>query len=71
MIKNNTKLAGQRANKKELFGPFFRYAVYAIHTRFDYVEWIITDAEKIDELTSLPAIIRQAKTKEEAMRGLL
>ena len=70
MIKNNHKLAGQRINKKELFGPFCRYAVYAIHTRFDYIEWIVTDAEKIDELTNLPAIIRQAKTKEEAMKGL-
>ena len=70
-MKNNPNLAGQRANKKELFGPFSRYAVYAIHTRFDYIEWIVTDADKIDELTNLPAIIRQAKTKEDAMRGLI
>ena len=71
MVKNNPNLAGQRANKKELFGTFGRYAVYAIHTRFDFVEWIVTDAENMDELTNLPTIIRQADTKEKAMQGLI
>ena len=71
MIKNNPNLAGQRANKKELFGQFNRYAVYAIHTRFNCVEWIVTDAEKMDELTGLPSIIRQADTREKAIQGLI
>jgi hypothetical protein len=55
---NNQKRAGCRASDFVLFGPFSRYCVCAVHTRFDVVQWIVTDAEKPDDW-GLPSIIRQ------------
>lgn len=68
-IKNSPNLAGKRAGKSETFGPFSRFAVFPIHTRFDAVTWIVTDAERIDDL-GLAAVIRQEPTKALAMAGL-
>ncbi len=70
-IKNNSKLAGAEIKgTSETFGAFGRYRVFAVHTRFDAVQWFVKDAECIDELTELPAVIRKADTKAEAMKGL-
>jgi hypothetical protein len=44
-LTNNPALKGQRASRARFFGPFKRFAVYAIHTRFDAVAWAVSDAE--------------------------
>ena len=67
---NNPNLAGLPAGTKAMFGPFHRYAVYPVHTRFGAVQWFVEDAELTDELTGLPSIIRQESTREAAMEGL-
>lgn len=56
---NRPDCAGAVASQKKLFGPNSRFALFAIHTRFDAVQWVITDAENPDEVTGEPAIIRQ------------
>ena len=63
---NNPTLKGRLASQLFHFG---RYAVAAIHTRFDAVEWIVQDSETFDALTGLPEIIRQAPTLAEALVG--
>ena len=68
-IKNIKNQAGQIANTPEMFGPFNRYSIYAIHTRFDAIQWIVRDGENYNASTGAE-IIRQANTKEEAMDGL-
>lgn len=41
---NNSARRGEPASAKVLFGDACRYAVYAIHTRFDAVCWVVKDA---------------------------
>ncbi len=67
---NKPNHAGQYAGKKELFGEFNRYAVYPVHTRFDDVQWFVTDALDTDDKTGLPKVIRQGASKEEVVKGL-
>ncbi len=52
------------------FGAGDRYRVFAIHTRFGTIEWMVTDTELVDELTGLPAVIRQEPTRARAVAGL-
>ena len=47
-ITNNPALKGQRASRARFFGPFKRFAVYAIHTHFEAVAWVVSDAEVVD-----------------------
>lgn len=69
--RNNPSKAGQPASEKVIFGDYSRYAVYAIHTRFDCVWWIVQDAEQLDPIVAdMPAIIRQEVTFEDAIHGL-
>lgn len=56
--KNDPTKAGQRASKVVTFGDLSRYAVYAVHTRFDTTCWFVTDIENLDE-HDLPRVIRQ------------
>lgn len=67
---NNPAIAGALASQKILFGQFKRYAVYAVHTRFDAVQWFVDDAEKREPLTNLPETIRQNNDFEKAIIGL-
>ncbi len=70
IIVNDNSKAGKVAAKPEIFGPFSRYSVYPVHTRFgDSVQWFVSDAEDDDPFLG-KAIIRQAPTKAEAMKGL-
>lgn len=69
--KNDSSKAGQRATVKIIFGDYSRYALYAIHTRFDSVCWIVQDAEQLDPIVAdMPAIIRQELKWEDAIDGL-
>jgi len=68
--KNNPAFAGQLAGPAFFHGEFHRYKVYPVHTRFESVSWFVSDAETIDELTGLPAIIRQESTLTEAIHGI-
>mgnify|MGYP003349967964 CR=1 FL=1 len=38
-VQNNKNQRGQLAAGKQTFGPFGRYAVAPVHTRFEAVEW--------------------------------
>jgi hypothetical protein len=62
---NNTLLAGQLASRKITFGRLSRYAVAAVHTRFDAVEWFVWDAENPGY-----EVIRQDATFRGAIAGL-
>lgn len=64
---NNPALAGAPASRKVLFGGNSRFAIFAIHTRFDAVSWFVADAELADEITGHPAIIVQSATFEDAI----
>jgi len=64
-VRNNKKLAGQLAGKKEFFGKHNRFAIAPVHTRFDSVDWFCRDAEKLDKF-GLPEIIGQKDSYREA-----
>jgi len=53
------------------FGAFSRYRLDECRTRFGEISFLVADAERIDEVTGLPDIIRQEPTREAAMAGLL
>lgn len=54
-IANNPALKGKRASRARFLGPFKRFAVYAMHTRFEAVAWVVCDAEAVCE-AGLPEI---------------
>lgn len=70
LVANNPNVPGSLATPKQFFGEHNRYAVAAVNTRFDAVQWFVWDAEKADPLTGLADVIRQTATKEEAVHGL-
>lgn len=68
---NNPEKAGQKASQKIIFGPFNRYAVYAVHTRFDKVQWFVEDAEQnCDVIPEQLKIIRQEWDFKDAVKRL-
>lgn len=67
---NQPALRGQLASRKVFFGDAGRYALYAVHTRFDAVMWFVADAEIVDEETNLPAIVRQEWDATKAVANL-
>lgn len=61
---NDPSKAGQRVRRNGyLFGydggSATRFCLFAIHTRFGGFEWFVQDAESLDPLTGLPAVIAQ------------
>lgn len=68
-VANNPAKKGQLASRKLIFGDCSRYAVAAIHTRFEAVEWFVWDAEQLDA-HGFPEVIRQEPTLDEALKGL-
>lgn len=64
---NDPAKAGQLASRKVSFGDLSRFAVAAVHTRFDAVSWFVWDAEQTDDVTGGPAIVWQAATFAEAV----
>jgi hypothetical protein len=67
---NNPNKAGQRASCMVFFGKHLRYACFAVHTRFDELQWLVADSDEQDWATDRPTIIRQAATFEAAIAGL-
>ena len=57
MVLNNPSKAGKRAGRAKFFGENSRFAVYPVHTRFDAVSWMVSDAEMPDEEAGLPSSI--------------
>jgi hypothetical protein len=53
-----------------LFGDFCRYKLTSMISRFGNEVWFVSDAETLDDY-DLPAIIRIADSREEAVKGLL
>ena len=68
--RNDPSKAGALAGRKVLFGDYSRFAVAPVHTRSDAVEWFVWDAYVTDEVTGLPAVVRQESTREAAVSGL-
>jgi len=68
---NDPTKAGKKASRVVTFGDFSRFGVYAVHTRFDAVQWFVADANVEDPTTGLPEIIRQTATFEKAVEGLV
>lgn len=66
---NDPGRAGQLASRRFLFSTS-RYAVAAVHTRFQAVQFFVWDADRLDEFTGNPSVIRQADTLEQALAGL-
>ena len=66
---NNSRLAGRLATTKRRFGEAGRYAVAAVHTRFEAVEWFVWDAETPDH-DGFATVVRQEATEAEAVAGL-
>ena len=66
---NDTQRAGQRASRSRVSGEFSRFATFAVHTRFEAVQWFTTDAETLDAL-GMPSVIRQAASFGEAVATL-
>lgn len=67
---NDPTRKGERASRKVIFGEFKRYAVAALHTRFDAVTFFVWDAHT-DDGTGRPEVIRQEDTLEAALAGLV
>jgi len=55
-MRNNPKLAGKRAGKARFFGPYSRFAVYPMHTRFEDLHWVVSDADTLDQF-GLPDVV--------------
>jgi hypothetical protein len=67
---NNPALRGHRASRVLRFGPGDRFQVYAVHTRFDDVEWWVAD-NNITYGDGRPWIIRQEPSFDEAIATVL
>ena len=68
MIINNSQIPGTLATRKFLFGENKRYAIAAVHTRFDSVSWFVWDAEQRDDhFPEKPRVIRQENSFQEAL----
>lgn len=68
---NDPTRRGAHASDYVIFGPHGRYAIYAIHTRFDAIEFQVIDVEQVDPNTGdYGSVVRQEPTAMEALRGL-
>lgn len=66
---NDPAQAGRLASRKVTFGDLSRFAVAAVHTRFEAVQWFVWDADCPDE-DGAPTVIRQADSFAKAGAGL-
>jgi len=63
-------MAKSETLSRSYVGQASRYLVEEVRTRFGDVVWFVSDAEVLDDV-HLPSVIRQAATREEALRGLV
>jgi hypothetical protein len=68
---NDPRNAGQETGQSEVFGPWDRYRVFEVHSRFDSTSWFVEDAERIDEETGLLLVAAIEDTKQAAMAVVL
>jgi hypothetical protein len=69
VAENDPSLRGQLASEPILFhwvAGEGHFAVFAIHTRFDEVSWLVSSPRDLDEF-GLPEIIGQGRTPGEAL----
>ena len=69
-LRNDASKPGTLAADKRAFGPFGRFRIAPVNTRFGAVSWFVWDAETADPKTGRAAVIRQASTEAEAVVGL-
>ena len=69
-MKNDPKRAGQLAAARELFGPYHRYSIAPVHSRFGELIWFVWDSEIKDEVTGASAVIRQEPSREAALESM-
>jgi hypothetical protein len=68
---NDPTKAGKRASVAIRFASKINgreFAIFAVHTRFDAVSWLLVDCDNLDP-ANMPTIRRQADTFAEAMAG--
>ena len=53
-----------------VFGERSRYCVREWHGRDGVTSYLVTDAERTDEVTGGPAVIRQTRSLQAALAGL-
>ena len=51
------------------FGDFSRYCLAVVLTRFDKIEFQVSDAERPDD-DGMPSVIRQTETIQSALEGM-
>ena len=63
---------GSRANVGVRFGESGRYEVFAIHSRFGGLHWMVEDCERECHILGegYAAVIRQGDTRADVMHGL-
>ena len=53
------------------FGAYRRYEAQRVRTRFGADAFFVTDAERVDDVTGGPAVVRQGATLAEVVAGLM
>jgi hypothetical protein len=70
---NDPAKRGQKASAYVVFGDYSRYAIYAVHTRFEAVQYFVVDVEQLNDEDGKEygRIIRQEDTVELALADLI
>lgn len=63
---NEPSKAGRMAAEPLLFGPNLQISVFPVHTRFDAVQWFVSDFAEVDEF-DMPAVVGQFASKADAI----
>jgi len=69
VVSNDPARKGEDASSRVAFGENGRFVAYAVHTRFDAVQWFVEDTTVIDSYGFFQ-VIRQESTLEAALSGL-
>jgi len=69
VVSNDPARKGEDASARAAFGVNGRFVVYAVHTRFDAVQWFVEDTSVVDDYGFFQ-VIRQDDTLEAALYGL-
>lgn len=55
---------------RRCFGPWSRYCLITARDRFGNPHFLVTDAERPDEITGAPGVIRQGSSESEVLAEL-